>query len=138
MAYEVWRHKVPQSRQTFIPEEPMAMGTKTEISNADPCFLPIRNDCWCERGPLRGAKETVRWSEVILSMDELNLDQAPQDINKEEFQLERVRLQAFVAATDPGCKTELIRSSSLGLLKYIIEFELEDGLQNIVIMLSIF
>ncbi|GFV61121.1 uncharacterized protein TNCV_2099961 [Trichonephila clavipes] len=25
--------------------------------------------------------------EVILNMDELNLDQAPQDINKEEFQL---------------------------------------------------
>ncbi|GFV69272.1 hypothetical protein TNCV_3861941 [Trichonephila clavipes] len=38
--------------------------------------------------------------EVILSMDELNLDQTPQDINK-EFQVERVRLQAFVAATDP-------------------------------------
>ncbi|GFX61315.1 uncharacterized protein TNCV_1171541 [Trichonephila clavipes] len=52
--------------------------------------------------------------EVILSLDELNLDQAPQDINKEEFQLERVRLQAFVAATDPGCKKELIRSGSLG------------------------
>ncbi|GFU05389.1 uncharacterized protein TNCV_3290501 [Trichonephila clavipes] len=45
--------------------------------------------------------------QVILSMDELNLDQAPQDINKEEFQLER---QAFVAATDPGCKKELFRS----------------------------
>ncbi|GFW96718.1 uncharacterized protein TNCV_2847741 [Trichonephila clavipes] len=57
--------------------------------------------------------------EVILSMDELNLDQALQDINK-EFQLERVRLQAFVAATDPGCKKELIRPGSLGLLKYII------------------
>ncbi|GFS59102.1 uncharacterized protein TNCV_69871 [Trichonephila clavipes] len=34
-------------------------------------------------------------------MNELNLDQAPQDISKEEFQLDRVRLQAFVAATDP-------------------------------------
>ncbi|GFU77436.1 uncharacterized protein TNCV_3498101 [Trichonephila clavipes] len=33
--------------------------------------------------------------EVILSMDELNLDQAPQDINK-EFQLEPAHLQAFV------------------------------------------
>ncbi|GFV97916.1 hypothetical protein TNCV_5069561 [Trichonephila clavipes] len=43
-------------------------------------------------------------------MDELNSDQAPQDINKEEFQLERVRLQAFVAATEPGCKKELIRN----------------------------
>ncbi|GFV89451.1 HTH_Tnp_Tc3_2 domain-containing protein [Trichonephila clavipes] len=37
-------------------------------------------------------------------MDELNLDQAPQDINKEEFQLDRVRLQAFAAATGTGCK----------------------------------
>ncbi|GFY19625.1 hypothetical protein TNCV_4647971 [Trichonephila clavipes] len=76
--------------------------------------------------------------EVILSMDELNLDQAPQDLNKEEFQLERVRLQAFVAATDPGCKKELIRSGSLGLLKYIIESRIEEGLPNIVIMLRIF
>ncbi|GFV42410.1 uncharacterized protein TNCV_4311401 [Trichonephila clavipes] len=42
--------------------------------------------------------------EVILSMDELNLDQVPQDINKEEFQLESVRLQASVAATNLGCK----------------------------------
>ncbi|GFU91149.1 uncharacterized protein TNCV_4924791 [Trichonephila clavipes] len=76
--------------------------------------------------------------EVILSMDESNLDQDPQDINKEEFQLERVRLQAFVAATDPSCKKELIRSGSLGLLKYIIESKLEDGLPNVVIMLRIF
>ncbi|GFU91907.1 hypothetical protein TNCV_3192911 [Trichonephila clavipes] len=70
-------------------------------------------------------------------MDELNLDQAPQDINK-EFQLERVRLQTFVDATDPGCKKKLIRSSSLGLLKYIIGSKLEDGLPNTVIMLRIF
>ncbi|GFS86444.1 uncharacterized protein TNCV_513221 [Trichonephila clavipes] len=71
-------------------------------------------------------------------MDELNLDQAPQDINKEEFQLERVRLQTFVAAIDPDCKEELVRSSSLGLLKYIIESKLEDVILNIVIMLRIF
>ncbi|GFS47342.1 uncharacterized protein TNCV_4862921 [Trichonephila clavipes] len=75
---------------------------------------------------------------VILSMEELNLDQAPQDINKEEFQLDRVRLQAFVDATDPGCKKELIMSGSLGLLKYIVESKLEDGLPNIVTMLKIF
>ncbi|GFX81332.1 hypothetical protein TNCV_2513211 [Trichonephila clavipes] len=41
-------------------------------------------------------------------MDELNLEQALQDINKEEFQLVRERLQAFVAATDAGCKKEFI------------------------------
>ncbi|GFX68755.1 hypothetical protein TNCV_4069991 [Trichonephila clavipes] len=40
--------------------------------------------------------------EVILSTDELILDQAPQDINKEEFKLEHVRLQTFVVETDPG------------------------------------
>ncbi|GFX24600.1 uncharacterized protein TNCV_3343801 [Trichonephila clavipes] len=40
----------------------------------------------------------------ILSKDDINLDQPPQDINKEEFQLVRVRVQAFVAATYPGCK----------------------------------
>ncbi|GFV10846.1 putative transposable element [Trichonephila clavipes] len=61
--------------------------------------------------------------EVILSMDELNLDQVPQDINK-EFQLKRVRLQAIAAATDPGCKKELIRCGSQDLLKNIIESKL--------------
>ncbi|GFW17633.1 uncharacterized protein TNCV_2651901 [Trichonephila clavipes] len=40
--------------------------------------------------------------EVILGMEKLNLDQTPQNINKEEFQLERVRLQAFIAPIDPG------------------------------------
>ncbi|GFX01116.1 hypothetical protein TNCV_4580821 [Trichonephila clavipes] len=74
---------------------------------------------------------------VIFSMDGLNLDQAPQDINK-EFQLESVRLQAFVAATEPDCKKEFIRSSSLGLLKYIIESKLEVVLPSIVIMLRLF
>ncbi|GFX18587.1 transposable element Tcb1 transposase [Trichonephila clavipes] len=39
-------------------------------------------------------------------------NQDPQDINKEEFQVDRVRLQAFVAATDPGCKKELIREAT--------------------------
>ncbi|GFW66240.1 hypothetical protein TNCV_1711391 [Trichonephila clavipes] len=60
-------------------------------------------------------------------MGELYLDQTPQDINK-EFQLERVRIQAFVAATDPACKKELKSSLSslaqqplvcLGLLQNI-------------------
>ncbi|GFT03348.1 uncharacterized protein TNCV_2985201 [Trichonephila clavipes] len=69
-------------------------------------------------------------------MDELNLDQAPQDINKES-QLERVHLQAFVAATDPDCKKEVIRSDCVALY-YIIESKLKDGLPNIVITLRIF
>ncbi|GFS89870.1 hypothetical protein TNCV_4839601 [Trichonephila clavipes] len=46
-------------------------------------------------------------------MVEPNVDQAPQNINKEEFQLERVRLQTFVASTDRGCKKELIRICSV-------------------------
>ncbi|GFV73408.1 hypothetical protein TNCV_3389241 [Trichonephila clavipes] len=69
-------------------------------------------------------------------MDELNLDLAPQDINKDEFQLECV--QAFAAAIDPGCKKELIRSCFLGLSKYIIESKLEVGILNIVLILRIF
>ncbi|GFS74436.1 uncharacterized protein TNCV_784731 [Trichonephila clavipes] len=73
----------------------------------------------------------------ILSLDKLNLDRAPQHINKEEFQFERKRLQASVAATEPGCKNELIRYVSLGFLKYIIEPKLEDAIQNIVIMCDI-
>ena len=75
---------------------------------------------------------------VMLGSEELNLDQAPRDINTEEFQHERARLRAFIAATDPDCKKELIKSGSLGLLKYIIESKLEDGLPNVVIMLRIF
>ncbi|GFU24105.1 uncharacterized protein TNCV_2007001 [Trichonephila clavipes] len=55
-------------------------------------------------------KYTFLRPEGIMSMDELNLDQAPRNINKEEFQLERVRLQALVATTDPGCK----KKNSLG------------------------
>ncbi|GFX02885.1 hypothetical protein TNCV_4438671 [Trichonephila clavipes] len=50
------------------------------------------------------AVASTRKRSAVRNVDELNLDQAPQDINKEKFQLERVCLQAFVAATDPGCK----------------------------------
>ncbi|GFW98376.1 hypothetical protein TNCV_1092541 [Trichonephila clavipes] len=53
---------------------------------------------------------------MIFNMD---LGQVLQDINKEEFQLQRLRLQTFVAASDPGCEKELIGSGFLGLLKYI-------------------
>ncbi|GFW96699.1 hypothetical protein TNCV_2847551 [Trichonephila clavipes] len=57
-------------------------------------------------------------------------DQALQDINK-EFQLERVRLQAFVAASDPDCKKELFRPGSLDLLKYIIGPNLKMAYQTL-------
>ncbi|GFW44458.1 hypothetical protein TNCV_1748871 [Trichonephila clavipes] len=45
-------------------------------------------------------------------MDELNLDQVPQDINK-EFQFESVHLQAFVAAADPSYKNNSLASQRL-------------------------
>ncbi|GFU84334.1 hypothetical protein TNCV_1252271 [Trichonephila clavipes] len=67
-------------------------------------------------------------------MDKLNFDQAPQDNNKEEFQVQFVRLQAFVAATEPGSKKELIMFDSLGLLKDIIKSKLEDVLPNIILL----
>ncbi|GFV92314.1 hypothetical protein TNCV_3949241 [Trichonephila clavipes] len=67
--------------------------------------------------------------EVILSMDELNLDQAPQDIDK-EFQCECVHLQAFVAALEPGCKKELSRSGSLSLIKILMSSNLKMSYQH--------
>lgn len=75
---------------------------------------------------------------IILGVDDdkCNLDHAPQDIDKEEFKLECVRLRAFVATTD--CKKKLLDSGSLDLLKFIVESKLEGGLPNIVIMLRIF
>ncbi|GFX45331.1 hypothetical protein TNCV_2096161 [Trichonephila clavipes] len=75
---------------------------------------------------LRALKTVLEAKPEEFVDDALIHDQAPQDIIK-EFQLERVRLQAFVAAIDPGCEKELIRSSSLGLLKYNIESKLENG-----------
>lgn len=75
---------------------------------------------------------------VMLGLEKLNLDQASRDINIDEFQHERARLRAFVAGTNLDCKKELMKSGSLGLLKYIIDSKLEDGLRNIVIMLRIF
>ncbi|GFT59148.1 transposable element Tc1 transposase [Trichonephila clavipes] len=51
---------------------------------------------------------TAQRSEVILIMDERKLDQTPQDINKEEFPVEGVRLQAFEVTTEPGFKKELM------------------------------
>ncbi|GFS63530.1 hypothetical protein TNCV_4610901 [Trichonephila clavipes] len=75
-----------------------------------------QSNCCNSRNISTVAKSSTKYAfsrpEVILSMVELKLDQAPQDINK-EFQLERVSLKAFVDATDPGCKKELIRSGSL-------------------------
>ncbi|GFU10156.1 SCAN domain-containing protein 3 [Trichonephila clavipes] len=65
-------------------------------------------------------------------MDELNLDQVPQDINKEEFQLERVCLQAFVAAAHPGCKKELIRStmSTILAIEHDIHIDIDNGIKD--------
>lgn len=45
--------------------------------------------------------------------EECNLDQALQDITREEFKLECVRLRAFVSATN--CEKELIDSGPLRL-----------------------
>ncbi|GFU85248.1 hypothetical protein TNCV_2385551 [Trichonephila clavipes] len=54
--------------------------------------------------PKTNQEEAYIWRrKSVLRMDELNLDQAHQDINK-EFQVERLRLQAFVDVTEPGCK----------------------------------
>ncbi|GFW16793.1 uncharacterized protein TNCV_1551451 [Trichonephila clavipes] len=124
-----------EKREEFVDDA--SIYTKSLCKELEICFESPRR---IERKHIfgDGSKDVQLSPGVLLTMDELNLDQAPQDINKEEFHLERVCLQAFVAATDPGCEKELIRSGSLGLLKYIIESKLEEGLLNIVIMLITF
>lgn len=64
---------------------------------------------------------------VMLGSEELNLDQARRDKYRRVPTYERARYLAFVAATSRDCKKELIKSGSLGLLKYIIESKLENG-----------
>ncbi|GFU43342.1 hypothetical protein NPIL_494901 [Nephila pilipes] len=56
---------------------------------------------------------------------ECNLDQAPQDIDREKVKLECVRLRAFVAATN--CQKELIDCGHLDLFKFIFESKLKGG-----------
>ncbi|GFW58759.1 uncharacterized protein TNCV_379421 [Trichonephila clavipes] len=55
------------------------------------------------------AQKYVLMSEVILSMDQLNLDQAPQDINK-EFQL----LSEYVYKLSLLQQTQAVKKNSLG------------------------
>lgn len=58
------------------------------------------------------------------------------EIDKEEFNLERLRLRTFVVAS--GNKDSLINSDSLELLRFIVSSKLEISLPNIVIMLRLF
>ncbi|GFV94050.1 uncharacterized protein TNCV_3356971 [Trichonephila clavipes] len=54
--------------------------------------------------------------EAILTIDELNLDPAPQATTKDEYQLQSVRLQVFVDATDPGSSFSYINFRSAHLI----------------------
>lgn len=88
--------------------------------------LPCKDDL---RRTNRASSETAAKSRaVMLGLDELNQDQAPWDIIREEFGVDREGLRAFLAATNSDYKKELIKSVSLDLLKYIISIKLEDGL----------
>ncbi|PRD31659.1 UNVERIFIED_CONTAM: hypothetical protein NCL1_22955 [Trichonephila clavipes] len=51
--------------------------------------------------PRRIRRKHIFGGGMILSMDELNLDQTPQDINKEEFQLERDKSSRATVTTQP-------------------------------------
>ncbi|GFY27481.1 hypothetical protein TNCV_2071011 [Trichonephila clavipes] len=53
MVYDV---RQQQSRQIFVKEEPVVVGTKTEDAGCRPGLLPIRNCRERERGPPRGLK----------------------------------------------------------------------------------
>jgi len=61
-----------------------------------------------------------------------NLDSVPVDVSKEEFQLERQRLQNFIAGS------ERQDNGPLELLHFIQQFKLGTSVENIVLMLRIF
>ena len=61
-----------------------------------------------------------------------NLDSVPVDVSKEEFQLERQRLQNFIAGS------ERQDNGPLELLHFIQQFKLGISVENIVLMLRIF
>nr|XP_013189863.1 unnamed protein product [Amyelois transitella] len=75
---------------------------------------------------------------ILLDPDntECNLDYASDEIDEQDFKLERLRLRTFVAAT--GNENKLINADSLELFKFIIKSKLEDTLPNILIMFRIF
>ena len=65
-----------------------------------------------------------------------DLDSAPDDINKEEFQLERRRLQEFINAS--GEYGKVIEGGPLELLKFIKRYNFDICVPNIIIMLRVF
>lgn len=75
---------------------------------------------------------------ILLDPDntECNLDYASDEIDEQDFKLERLRLRTFVVAT--GNENELINADSLELFKFIVKSKLEDTLPNILIMFRIF
>ena len=58
------------------------------------------------------------------------------DISKEEFQIERQRLQNFIAGSER--QEDIMGNGSLELLQFIQQFNLGISVPNIVLMLRIF
>ena len=65
-----------------------------------------------------------------------NLDSGPVDVSKEEFQLERQRLQNFIARSEQS--EDIMDNGPLELLQFIQQFNLGISVPNIVLMLRIF
>ena len=65
-----------------------------------------------------------------------DLDNAPDDINKDEFEVERGRLREFVNASQEWAK--VVGGGPLELLQFIQQFNLDVCVPNIVIMLRLF
>ncbi|CAH2300455.1 Hypothetical predicted protein, partial [Pelobates cultripes] len=66
---------------------------------------------------------------------QLNLDH--DDINKEEFLIERMTSE-FISVAAAQDEKETWKDSPLELLQFILKYHLENSVQNIVILLRIF
>jgi len=74
-------------------------------------------------------------SKLLYSEYDCNLDSVPVDVSNEEFQLERQRLQNFIAGSE---RQEDMDNGPLELPQFIQHFNLRISVPNIVLMLRIF
>jgi len=74
-------------------------------------------------------------SELLDPEYDCNLDSVPVDVSKEEFQLERQRLQNFIAGSER--QEDIMDNGPLELLQFIQQFNLGISVPNIVLMLRI-
>ena len=75
-------------------------------------------------------------SKLLYSEYDCNLDSVPVDVSNEEFQLERQRLQNFIAGSER--QEDIMETDLLNFYIFIQQFNLGISVPNIVLVLRIF